>query len=89
VSEPPIARFELRLKTDATISIHDTTGEVKHWIKPGSEVATTWAGWPSEAEIVERYRGLQQVMAATLEAQIALTNEELTKAEVRRAHAKR
>lgn len=77
--EPPIERFELRLCLDATVAITDATGETKHWVKPGSEAATTWAGMPSQEEVVRRYDELSTVVAATLKAVIVQTEEELRK----------
>jgi hypothetical protein len=79
VPEPPIERFELRLRLDATVSIHDATGKVEHWVKPGSETAAIWSGMPSQTEIVLRYEALSKVAAATLEAVIVQTTEELRK----------
>lgn len=77
--EPTLERFELRLRMDATVSIHDSTGRVEHWVKPGSEAAATWNGMPSEPEIVLRYEALSRVAAATLEAVIVQATEELRK----------
>lgn len=77
--EPPIERFELRLRMNATVAITDATGETKHWVKPGSEAAATWAGMPSQEEIVRRYEALSDVASATLKAVIVQSEEELRK----------
>jgi hypothetical protein len=79
MAEPSIERFELRLRMDATISIHDSTGNVEQWIKPGSEAAVTWNGMPTAPEIELSYEALSKVAAATLKAVIVQSTEELRK----------
>jgi hypothetical protein len=77
--EPIVERFELRLRMDATLTIRDNTGKESHWVKPGSEAAVFWNGIPGEAELALRYEALSQVAAATLEAVIVQSAEELRK----------
>lgn len=84
MSDLSVDRVEMRLRTDATVTIHDATGQAVHWIKPGAEMACQWPGMPTEVEMVLQYEALQKMVAATLEAQIVLTSEQLRKARQQR-----
>lgn len=75
-----VVKFELKLKMDATVTIHDATGQATDWIKPGSEVGCTWNGVPTTEEITLRYESLSQVASATLEAVLVQTHNQLRKA---------
>lgn len=62
-----VEKFELRVRMDATVTIFDALGQATDWVKPGSEVATTWRGVPTEEELALRFRAMTNVTQATLE----------------------
>jgi hypothetical protein len=74
-----IEKFTLKLKMDATVTIHDATGQATDWIKPGSEVSCTWRGVPTEAELLLQYEALAKVASATLEAVLVSAKVEIDK----------
>ena len=77
---PEIERFELRLRMDATVSVTGPTGEVQNWLKPGTEVAATWRGFPSDAEVVLRYNSLKERCTDLLEEIVVTIHHRLEEA---------
>lgn len=61
-----VERMELRLRMDATVTVYDDAGQATDWLKPGSEVAVTWRGVPTQEELMLRYNDLTTINQATL-----------------------
>jgi len=62
-----VERMELRLRMDATITIHDDLGRATDWLKPGTEAAVFWNGVPTQEELILRYNDLTEVTKALLQ----------------------
>lgn len=62
-----IERTELTLRLDATVTVYDATGTPTDWLKPGTEMSTSWRGVPGDEEIVLSYRKMTEITKLTLE----------------------
>lgn len=72
-----IERTELTLRMDATVTVYDATGQATNWLKPGSEMTTTWKGDPTDAEVALRYNSMKDKVAVTLEDVLVATRARL------------
>jgi hypothetical protein len=75
---PEIEKVTLTLRMDATITIHDASGEATDWLKPGSEGSVTWKGGiPSDTETKLGYQWLRQRIANQLQEVIVESKNQI------------
>lgn len=61
-----IEGVELKLRMDATLTVHGTGVSPTEWLKPGAEASIRWRGQPSHEQVVAGYLYLQQKMLAPM-----------------------